>query len=119
MGTYNVLTFLWWRWSQVRIHDCTHELSIRDLNLHAHHHAPCFMKDWIKDINGVMDLSEYDGNYLIRTFAGITDDLQVTLPSDTVMKNLKYVSSPLRGAQTTQFDWRFAADLFKKDMHID
>ena len=119
LGTYNVLTFLWWRWSQVRIHDCTHEVSIRDLNLHAHHHAPCFMKDWIKDINGVMDLSEYDGNYLIRTFAGITDSLQVTLPSDTVMKNLKYISSPLRGTQTTQFDWRFAADLFKRDMHID
>ena len=100
LGVYNILP-----------REPSHTLDIQDLNLTCNNYSLVLPNtETLTHINGTVDMTNYKGDYLIRTFYYITDELQVTLPSS--YDNIKYVNNPLKGANTTQFDWAFAAFLF-------
>ena len=105
-GAYNILPG-----------DSSHTLDIQDLNLTCNKYSLVMPNiKTLTHINGTVDMTNYKGDYLIRTFYGLTDELQVTLPSS--YDAIKYIYNTIQYANTTQFDWKFGAFLFEKSSNI-
>ena len=96
------------RYGGISTLDSEYKIKIKDLNLKCHKYSPSPTSYF--SLSGNLDLSEYDGNYMIRTFYGLTDDLKVTLPND--YSKIKWCDDVIQYANTTQFDWNYGAFLF-------
>lgn len=91
--------------------ETSHTLDIQDLNLTCNKYSLVMPNlETLTHINGTVDMTNYKGDYLIKTFYGITDELKVTLPSS--YDNVKYVYNTIQYANTTQFDWNYGSFLF-------
>ena len=113
MGNYNLEDFdlsIYGAVSGYSTYDIDHKLEIQDLNVKCHKYAPVFND--IIHVSGTVDMSDYEGDYLIRCFYNATDDVNFILPKS--YDKIKYWYAPLRHAHTTQFDWSYAAFLFNK-----
>ena len=113
MGSYNLEDFdlgIYGAVSGTAVYDIDHKLEIQDLNVKCNKYAPVFND--IMHVSGNLDMSNYKGDYLIRSFYNITDDLHVTLPNS--YDNIKYWYNTLKHANTTQFDWNYGAFIFSK-----
>lgn len=89
-------------------YDIHHNLEIQNLNLKCHKYSPLFSDNI--HVTGNIDMTDYEGDYLVRTFYNIDDDVKFILPKS--YDNIKYCYNPLRHAHTTQFDWKFGAFIF-------
>lgn len=117
MGSYVLQDFDLGAYNVGESRDSSHLLTIQDLNLTCHDYSLVLPNlNSINDINGTVDMSNYTGNYLIRTFYGMTDNLQITLPNS--YDNIKYVYDTVRELNTVQFDWKFGTFLFEKATNI-
>lgn len=113
MGSYNLEDFDLGIYNVHDSSDSSHLLTIQDLNLTCHNYSLVLPNvDCLNDINGTVDMSNYSGDYLIRTFYGITDNLKITLPNS--YDNIRYIYDTVKELNTTQFDWKFGAFLFEK-----
>lgn len=96
--------------------DSTHKLKVENINLKCHNHSLTLNTSVFENISGNIDMSEYSGDYLIKTFYGITDDLNIILPTN--FDNIKYCYDSLKYANTTKIDWNYGAKIFKLTNNI-